>query len=934
VVESSAKVIRYAPPVAGELQAVREVQGSGTPTVNVAAGFTGDDLTYSSPVSWVTVSGSTATIADELRSVMAPIVATNSGGSVTVDLPVSINPRAPLDIHVSTTGDDTTGNGALLTPFATTEAAQAVMIPGDTLILRAGVYDPFEVTANGTLVDKITVTTLPGENRQAIVRGDLLEHEVNGGEGVPQNNATRDGIRIDGKTNIHIKGIRVEYVWRNGIFIKGAGPNTVTGHHTIEDCFIQETGLSGILACGDRPDLQVAANDPFRTVNINIKDNEITKTNVVTDYNDTVTNSFGEPGGVGEAITVANSVRYVYVRDNIVRDSRQYGIDFKNHVVDGEITGNTVNNVTRFAIYLDAGELDVRRIWVGYNTLSNCRAGIVLGREEDGNDSGDDLVLEDIDIGSNVVYNMSRPGLHFQRHPKDDQNIGYIRRIRARFNSFYNTNTDGIYNDISVDEWASFGTNQSGQPVVSDIEFIGNLAWNPDGQLKMKIGVAGDSRFVVAQNFNVQDGSFTGVDPDYTAPSATPANLNLQPGSAAEEIITTASYIAAPFDVGTGGNQRALDADAGAYAPVPLFSTNIDGATVSLSDIDGTPTATISISGEADQLYEYDPVALAAGLPQFLLVNTITKTGTTWTLNDDGIYMAPADDLPDLVATVMAGESIVQTGFPYSEDSQYDGQELTAVLTLSNAQSVADEVTVSEEVVIQEAVSYTPAPMQANGGHLTRPNATAFAVPRCVVAVWIKSAGAARRGFIYNGIEVRTINSFATRLTFEKSLSTSPLVSERTCLIDGPQLTTGANILMLATVEEDHDTQFLVSENGATGNVTLGSDPTRALELNERLLIKAEDIVIAAEKGKNNASADIFYRCAVWHPAAALPDITSAASLAKLVDANGLPLDISLANSLFGNPVDLFEGPAAVQTVNDGSAGDYTTVGSAMTDVT
>ncbi|WP_375227488.1 hypothetical protein [Roseobacter sp. S98] len=89
-VQSAAYTVRYAIPIAGALVAVEEIQGNGEPVVNLAAGFTGDDLTYSESVAWSSIAGSALTISDALRDDTVTITATNSGGSATVDLSVRI----------------------------------------------------------------------------------------------------------------------------------------------------------------------------------------------------------------------------------------------------------------------------------------------------------------------------------------------------------------------------------------------------------------------------------------------------------------------------------------------------------------------------------------------------------------------------------------------------------------------------------------------------------------------------------------------------------------------------------------------------------------------------------------------------------------------------------------------------------------------------
>lgn len=93
-------------PVAGTLAAVNETQGDGIPPVNLAAGFTGQALVYTSNQPWATVSGSVLTIADEVRAGTVRITATNSGGSAFVDLSVTIAAPVPeTDVWIVVNGD-------------------------------------------------------------------------------------------------------------------------------------------------------------------------------------------------------------------------------------------------------------------------------------------------------------------------------------------------------------------------------------------------------------------------------------------------------------------------------------------------------------------------------------------------------------------------------------------------------------------------------------------------------------------------------------------------------------------------------------------------------------------------------------------------------------------------------------------------------------
>lgn len=136
-VVSDAHLVRHAAPVAGTLVAVSTVQGSGTPQVNLSAGFTGDDLGFSEAVNWASISGSVLTIADEVRNVTLPITATNSGGAATVDLSVEIT--APVVVVVAPIADQTITQGT-----------------GDATFDLRGVFDNatgYSVTGAGASID-------------------------------------------------------------------------------------------------------------------------------------------------------------------------------------------------------------------------------------------------------------------------------------------------------------------------------------------------------------------------------------------------------------------------------------------------------------------------------------------------------------------------------------------------------------------------------------------------------------------------------------------------------------------------------------------------------------------------------------------------------------------------------------------------------------
>ncbi|MEP1612671.1 MAG: right-handed parallel beta-helix repeat-containing protein [Roseobacter sp.] len=431
--------------------------------------------------------------------------------------------RSGRDIFVSPTGSDESGTGARETPFKTPTHALSIAFPGDTIYLRPGRYAPFEILVSGATGNPITITTLPGEERRARIIGDLAAHTTFDGSGVPplaSNSANRDGIRIVGQNHIVIKNLYIGWFWRNAVFVIGAGANTISGNHLITGCQMEYTGLSAVYVCGDRSDSPVPVGDAYRTRYVTVEGNDISNTNVITDYNNNTSNPQGEPGGVGEAITFANSVQHFWAINNYVHDTDQYGVDAKNRCADGVFAGNTFERVERYAIYIDAGEQDVRRILIEDNVSIGCRHGVVLAREEDGNDTGDELVLEDITIRNNLFFDTERSWMFLQKHPgKDTQDIGFYRRITVTGNRSFNSNIGGGFADLSIEEIAAFGTNLAGAPIVSDIVFTDNIQWNPDGVMQNNSDIVGDPRFTFESNLNCNSGNIQGVDPGYRNPS-------------------------------------------------------------------------------------------------------------------------------------------------------------------------------------------------------------------------------------------------------------------------------------------------------------------------------------------------------------------------------------------------------------------------------
>ena len=72
--------------------------------------------------------------------------------------------------YVATTGNDTTGNGSIGTPWRTIQKAANTVVAGDAVIVRGGTYAQYiTIAANGTAGNRITFQPYPGET--AIIDG-------------------------------------------------------------------------------------------------------------------------------------------------------------------------------------------------------------------------------------------------------------------------------------------------------------------------------------------------------------------------------------------------------------------------------------------------------------------------------------------------------------------------------------------------------------------------------------------------------------------------------------------------------------------------------------------------------------------------------------------------------------------------------------------
>ena len=162
-VVSDPAVIRHQAPIAGTLTPVVEVEGNGTPTVNLTTGFVGDGLIFSESVNWADVTGNILTIDDAERDDVVTITATNSGGQATVDLSVTITP-VTAGFSVEEIGEE---------PVITAASGNV------TITINAGVYaGTYTTDYQGNVLSVASIVAAPRCLLRPVITGDVGEGDT------------------------------------------------------------------------------------------------------------------------------------------------------------------------------------------------------------------------------------------------------------------------------------------------------------------------------------------------------------------------------------------------------------------------------------------------------------------------------------------------------------------------------------------------------------------------------------------------------------------------------------------------------------------------------------------------------------------------------------------------------------------------------------
>lgn len=297
----------------------------------------------------------------------------SGGGTTPIPPPPPPPPPVITQYYVSPSGNDA-NTGTADRPFLTIHKAAQVAVRGNTVTVRAGTYtitSPIIPAASGTETEPITFKADAGAT---VI--------VDGQEQVPANR-TGGLFHILDRSWIVIDGFIIRNSIRAGVEIRNS-----TGV-TVQRCSTFNTYASGIVAAGSSKvkvlnnKVQKACMDPT-----NIGTNECITMASTTDfevaYNTVFDRNFApgvtEPNNGGE------------------------GIDAKNSCARGTIHHNTVYDLFRVGIYVDAYQRDLSDVEVFANTVYDCIAGITVASEAGG-------VAQGVKLHDNLVYDCKRVGI-------------------------------------------------------------------------------------------------------------------------------------------------------------------------------------------------------------------------------------------------------------------------------------------------------------------------------------------------------------------------------------------------------------------------------------------------------------------------------------------------------------------------------------------
>lgn len=270
---------------------------------------------------------------------------------------------------VSVNGNDN-NSGSKQSPFRTIQKSASVVEPGDTVFVMGGIYnETVRFLKSGTETKPIVFI---GEKNKTIIDANNINEKYSG------------IFQIEGLNWIEIHNFFLKNSSDQGFYVDNSSNITLKKNKTLNT---YSSGI-GFWVCKS---ILIDSNEVESACN----------------------------GGPQECISIANCenflVRYNKVHNGINGTSGGEGIDVKDGSQNGIIHNNTIYNLSRLGIYIDAWDKYTGNIQVYNNIIYNCPEGIVLASEMGG-------ILENIWIFNNLTFKNKYIGINISSNG-DDPNV-------------------------------------------------------------------------------------------------------------------------------------------------------------------------------------------------------------------------------------------------------------------------------------------------------------------------------------------------------------------------------------------------------------------------------------------------------------------------------------------------------------------------------